>query len=100
MVYLWRSSTTGTLTFLCTFLFCSLRFITLISYSWLKPKDIDYGTGESILFRTRKKKETSLRYKASSSLTFMVSGRDVAIVVVVVVVAVVFVCVVVAINIL
>jgi len=96
MVYLWRSSSTGTLTFLCTF-FCSLRFVTLISYNWLKPRDIDYGTGKIILFmNTTKKKETCLRYKASSSsLTFMVSGRDV-----VVVVAVVFVCVVVAINIL
>jgi len=55
---------------------------------------------ENPFYSGREKKETSLRYKASSSLTFMVSGRDVAIVVVVVVVAVVFVCVVVAINIL
>jgi len=79
-------------------LFTKIHYTDIIQLVETKRYRLWNGRIHSI--QDEKKKETSLRYKASSSLTFMVSGRDVAIVVVVVVVAVVFVCVVVAINIL
>ena len=80
-------------------LFTKIHYNDIIQLVETKRYRLWNGRIHSI--QDEKKKETSLRYKASSSLTFMVSGRDVAIVVVVVVVvAVFFVCVVVAINIL